>query len=244
MTSSLTLSTDHVLQLSKQHLNQHCWSARIQENFYNCSLPRCAGRAHGSVAALKTHVELSHLSRVALSCPARGCDQLFGRTTALETHFVTSHWQLVNTVITFPSATINATAIPFAPQIKRFLPPLPDSPVPAHLAVPLVFPNQHLKRKSSPQEPISRKWSRMEVQDEEDGHEHIAFDNLNHSVIQKSTGPFAVEVHLKPPNLDRQLSRPLPIVSSPRRFNVPRSMLFDELIKRNALDVVDSRSGL
>ena len=45
----------------------------VQEGFfYQCCLPRCAFRNHPSAVALQTHVELSHMSCIALLCPIQG----------------------------------------------------------------------------------------------------------------------------------------------------------------------------
>lgn len=43
-----------------------------KEGQYHCRYLRCAGRVHTTRDALKAHVDLSHLSRLEISCPILG----------------------------------------------------------------------------------------------------------------------------------------------------------------------------
>jgi hypothetical protein len=55
------------------HLPYFAYLLFLQEGQqYQCRYLRCAGRVHATKEALKAHVDLSHLSRLAISCPVRG----------------------------------------------------------------------------------------------------------------------------------------------------------------------------
>lgn len=58
---------------SPNNLPDFAYLLSLQEGLaYQCRYLKCAGRVHPTKDALKAHVDLSHLSRLSISCPVRG----------------------------------------------------------------------------------------------------------------------------------------------------------------------------
>ncbi|KAG1741103.1 hypothetical protein EDB19DRAFT_1828233 [Suillus lakei] len=205
-----------------KHTLRHCDRISNTEGQYQCRYLRCAGRVHATKDALKAHVDLSHLSRLTISCPVRDCEQVFPRASQLEAHFETDHDDLVNRRVTWAFERLVATAPP-TQRIVTYPPPLPlKHKLHNHFTVPLVSLPHHKPRDPfAPVEPISRKWRRLDAPDADADSNHIIpFDNLVRPVIasQQSKG-LVLDVRRKPPSLneDQRLSYPQPMLRPPPR---------------------------
>ncbi|KAF8449084.1 hypothetical protein L210DRAFT_847231 [Boletus edulis BED1] len=218
-----------------KHLRRHCSRVKQQNGIYHCSYSRCSGRLHSSLAALKTHMELSHLSRVALPCPARGCKEVFIRVQQLPSHFEHVHRELLDIRV-----SVNAFA-PLArlarPRRLQRLPPLPRHEIRVSSFLPSVsMPSVRREHsQASASQTMSRKWSRLNVQDQEgeSDEDPIAFGNLPLQ-LQDILAPLVVdtEVRKKPP-FARQplLSRPQPAIHPPIRSNGPKQTILYSTFK-------------
>ncbi|KAF8557787.1 hypothetical protein OG21DRAFT_1505043 [Imleria badia] len=198
-----------------------------QDGMYHCSHSRCSGRLHSSLRALKTHVELSHLSRVALPCPARDCKEVFIRAQQLSGHFEHAHRGLLGTRVSVDAFAPLAVLAP--PRHLRRPPPLPhlDIRMGSFLPVPSVS-MPPVRRGLSASKSISRKWSRLNVQDEESGENPIAFDNLPSLEPHDFVAPQVVDVEVRrilPLARQPHLSRPQPLVYPPIRSNEPKQSI-------------------
>ncbi|KAH8115297.1 hypothetical protein DFH11DRAFT_98479 [Phellopilus nigrolimitatus] len=74
-------------QTLKAHISLHC--KRSKE--HSCGWKKCAFPTHSSHEALIAHVEMSHLSRLPLSCPLQDCDSFFIRHQVLPDHLLEAH---------------------------------------------------------------------------------------------------------------------------------------------------------
>ncbi|KAG8220895.1 hypothetical protein J3R82DRAFT_2395 [Butyriboletus roseoflavus] len=217
-----------------KHLLRHSSRVIQQNGMYQCSYSRCSGRLHNSLGALKTHIELSHLSRVALRCPAYSCDEVFVRVQQLQTHFEHAHRELLNKRASVDDLAPLAILAP--PRPLRPPPPLPHHKVRTDLVLASVsMPPVRLGHSQASASGLSRKWSRLNVQDEESDDNPITFDNHPSPQIHDILAPNVVdiEVHKKPP-LAKQplLSRPQPAIYPPVRSNEPeQSILYPSFVR-------------
>ncbi|KAH7926440.1 hypothetical protein BV22DRAFT_1063046 [Leucogyrophana mollusca] len=213
--------------LSK-HLHQHCAEVQIKEDAYECGYSRCAGRLHSAISELKNHINQSHLSRISLYCPVRDCNEAFPRPALLTSHFDTYHHNLFGVPLSCAYIHFSPTACPTRRK------PFPPAPPPllsnSFSAVPLCVTTLSRRRHDNPSsgELIGRKWSRMEVQDE-DGEDdrHIAFSDLRHPQVPCHSSPESIDVVVRKalPGATERLARPQPMEQPPVRDVVPRETM-------------------
>ncbi|KAI9464155.1 hypothetical protein HD554DRAFT_1273068 [Boletus coccyginus] len=207
-----------------KHLLRHCSRVKQQDGMYHCSYSRCSGRLHSSLGALKTHVELSHLSRVALPCPARDCNEVFVRVQQLSSHFEHEHRALLDTRVSVDGFIPLAILAP--PRRLRAPAPLPQHETRMSLFLPSVSmpPVRRGHNQASASQRISRKWSRLNAQDEEGDDNPIAFDNLPPLQSLDTSPPQVVDIEVRrklPLARQPHLSRPQPAIYPPLRSNEP-----------------------
>lgn len=110
-------------QLQK-HLFQHCSLSQS----LTCGLPRCNIRTHSSRKGLTEHINLSHLSKILIDCPIKGCNTHgFSRVTQLENHFEENHNDLNGKFVALPSILLQPLAQPFFPSMQVDPPSLPEN---------------------------------------------------------------------------------------------------------------------
>lgn len=220
-----------------KHLLRHCAYVSQQDGMYHCKFSRCAGRLHSSRHALKSHVELSHLSRVSLPCPIQGCNAEFVRVPLLETHFEEVHRKDFGDHV--PAHAIVHQATPAIPT--TLVPPL--SPlslvVPSYTMMVSVTCSKRRAGQTSLNgtSRLPRKWSRLNAQDdsdEDENHNDIVFNDLPSVQLRKgSVDPVTVEVSKKSLDVQAQLSRPQPVISPPiSTDDVPDSILYPTFSRR------------
>ncbi|KAI6044258.1 hypothetical protein EDC04DRAFT_2643766 [Pisolithus marmoratus] len=223
-------------QTLSKHLLRHC-SCILQQvdGMYHCRFSRCSGRLHSSLRALKSHVELSHLSRVSLPCPIRDCDAVIIRVPQLETHFEEVHREDFGDHV--PTHSIVPQATPAIPTTLVPPPPLPSFDVPSHTMMVSVIPSKRRASQTSLDgtSRLPRKWSRLNVQDDGDeDHSDVVFNDLPSLKLSKgSADPITVEVSKKSVDVQAQLSRPQRVIS-PRvsTDDVPDSILYPTFSRR------------
>ncbi|KAG1880329.1 hypothetical protein C8R48DRAFT_683490 [Suillus tomentosus] len=215
-----------------KHTLRHCDRISNIEGQYQCRYLRCAGRVHVTKDALKAHVDLSHLSRLAISCPVQDCERVFPRASQLELHFTTDHKDLVNSPVTLAFDRLVATAPP-SRRIVTHPPPLPSyHQLPNwQFTVPLVsLPPHKPFGPLAPVEPISQKWRRLDAPDKDDSNSNhiIPLDDLVRPVIPpQQSKPLVLHVRRQPPSLNenQRLSYPQSMPSPlPRNDFVPTTI--------------------
>lgn len=235
-----------------KHTLRHCDRISNMEGQYQCRYLRCAGRVHATRDALKAHVDLSHLSRLAISCPVRDCERVFPRASQLVSHFETDHEDLVNKCVTRTFDRLVATAPP-SRQIVTHPPPLPSQHK-LHswqFTAPLVsLPPHKPFGPLAPVEPISRKWRRLDAPDSDDSdsnHRVIPLDDLVRPLIlSHQSKELVLNVRRKPLSLNenQRLSYPQSMPRPPPRDDfVPTTIgisiferKFGELAKDGVVD--------
>jgi len=152
------------------------------------------------------------------------CNEVFVRVQQLSSHFEHEHRSLLNTRVSVDAFIPLAVLAP--PRRLRPPAPLPQHEPRTSVYLPSVsmppVRRGHSQASASPR--ISRKWSRLNAQDEEGDDNPIAFDNLPSFYPLDTSTPQVVdiEVRRKLP-LARQplLSRPQPAIYPPVRSNEP-----------------------
>ncbi|KDQ61597.1 hypothetical protein JAAARDRAFT_31059 [Jaapia argillacea MUCL 33604] len=158
--------------LLQKHLHVHpCQKGQV----YECRISRCAGRHHKTSHDFRSHIDMSHMSRINLPCPALGCSETFGKHIQILTHFDDAHSNLLRIHID-PSTTLKPTWRPFQPQPN---PPrlLPQAPVASWELWSHVTAANTVHPVSSAR-PLGRKWSRLDVRDDDDEPESIPMDDF------------------------------------------------------------------
>jgi len=215
-----------------KHTLRHCDRISNIEGQYQCRYLRCAGRVHVTKDALKAHVDLSHLSRLAISCPVQDCERVFPRASQLELHFTTDHKDLVNSPVTLAFDRLVATAPP-SRRIVTHPPPLPSYhqlPNWQFTVPPVSLPPHKPFGPLAPVEPISRKWRRLDAPDKDDSNSNhiIPLDDLVRPVIPpQQSKPLVLHVRRRPPSLNenQRLSYPQSMPSPlPRNDFVPTTI--------------------
>lgn len=121
-------------------LSQH--SKTGTSHHYVCRLNKCSAKLHTSVAALKSHIELSHLKHLPLPCPFTSCvpdvldfgptqQFVFSRSRDLVMHFEEEHADLVDRELDVSSDLLlprwepcyPAHPLPVPPPLPRSIPP-------------------------------------------------------------------------------------------------------------------------
>ncbi|KAH7914450.1 hypothetical protein BJ138DRAFT_1143766 [Hygrophoropsis aurantiaca] len=222
-----------------EHLFQHCAEVPFKDGNYRCNYMRCAGRTHSSRGQLKTHIQLSHLSRSSLPCPVIDCNDTFPRPSLLESHFQNFHQDLILKELPWSSDDFSLISFPSPPTSCPSPPPLPSILPSYTISHPVTVTTHQQRRKREPQtlDQLSRKWSRLDMrdddEDDDDDGENIAFDDLKHPPRPRSSEspePINVVATAIPPDVGNQLSRPQPIIH-PTRYGVPpKSILYDAFI--------------
>ncbi|KIJ65721.1 hypothetical protein HYDPIDRAFT_131134 [Hydnomerulius pinastri MD-312] len=221
---SMTLNSWQTLA---KHLQKHCNRASPQDGIYHCLYSRCSGRLHSSLSALRSHVELSHLSRVSLLCPVRGCEEVFIRTPQLEGHFEHAHRDLLGRHVS--PDVLSPMAILAPPHPLRRPPALPNSKSNTYtVTASIAKAPRRRQNQLNGIERISRKWSRLDVQDEDADEKPVAFDDQVPFNILPDTpqsmecfdSRIEVRPQLRPISKQSILSRPQPVVHPPVRDGV------------------------
>ena len=157
-----------------------------------------------------------------------GCDGIFVRVSLLETHIEEVHRKDFGDYV-------SADAI--APLAKLEMPSslaspssFSCSPISQYTTVASVVPS---KRRASQallngKEPLARRWSRINFQDEEEVHENIAFNDLSRLELSKTPDEtVSVEVRKKLPWAQTQVSRPQRMICPAiRTDDVPDTILY------------------
>lgn len=206
-----------------KHTFRHCDRISSIEGPYQCRYLKCAGRVHPTKDALKAHVDLSHLSRLSISCPVRDCERVFSRASQLELHFEIDHEDLINRRVTRAFDRLVATAPP-SRRIVTHPPPLPSQHK-LHkwqFTIPLVsLPPHRPFGPLAPVEPISRKWRRLDAPDEDnsDSNHIIPLGDLVRPVIPSQSKELVYDVRKKPLSLNenQRLSHPQSMPRPPPR---------------------------
>ncbi|KAG1746692.1 uncharacterized protein EDB91DRAFT_1118370 [Suillus paluster] len=235
-----------------KHTLRHCDCIANIEGQYQCQYLRCAGRLHATKDALKAHVNLSHLSRLMISCPIQDCEQGFSRASQLESHFEIDHKDLINRRVTRAFERLVPTALP-TPRVVTHPPPLPSHHELYHwyFTAPVISLPRH-KPCGPLVEPISRKWRRLDAPDEDDrdGNHIIPLDNLvcPASSLQQSK-ELVLDVRIKPLSLNenQRLSCPQSMPHPPPRDDLVSTTIgmsifeqkFGELAKDGVVDGSD-----
>ncbi|KAG0709206.1 hypothetical protein DFH29DRAFT_887014 [Suillus ampliporus] len=238
-----------------KHTLRHCDHIANTEGQYQCHYLRCAGRLHTTKDALKAHVDLSHLSRIIMTCPIRDCEQGFSRASQLESHFELNHKDLVNRRVTRAFERLVPTALP-TPRVVTHPPPLPSHRELHHwhFTAPVIsLPPRHKQcGQLVPIEPISRKWRRLDAPDEDDGNGNhiIPLDDLVRPAtpLQQSK-ELVLDVRSKLLSLDenQRLSYPQSMPHPPPRDDLVSTTIgysvfqqkFGELAKDGVVDGSD-----
>lgn len=216
-----------------KHTLRHCDRISNMEGQYQCRYLRCAGRLHTSKDELKAHVDLSHLSRLTISCPVQDCERFFPRASQLKTHFETDHKDLVDMRVTRAFDRLVATA----PPLRRIMirpPPLPSHELHSwQFTIPAVsLPPHKPFGPLAPVEPISRKWRRLDAPDKDDSDsDHIIpLDDLVRPVTPShQSKKLVLDIRKKVPSLNenQRLSYPQSMPRPPPRDDfVPTTIGF------------------
>ena len=182
-----------------------------------------------SATCREWHYHVQHVVResrdVCLSlrlCIPQDCKEVFIRVQQLSGHFEHAHRELLNTRVSVDAFAPLAILAP--PPRLRPLAPLPHhaTPVDSLLHSVSMSPVRRGHSQASASQGLSRKWSRLNVQDEEGDENPIAFDNLD--IFQPQV--VDIEIRKKLP-LAKQplLSRPQPAIYPPVRSNEPEQTI-------------------
>lgn len=166
-------------------------------------------------------------------CPLRSsipqdCREAFVRLQQFQSHFEHAHRELVDKRVSVDALAPFAILAP--PRRLRPPPPFPDHKTQAELFLTPVSipPVRRGRSQTTASQGISRRWSRLNVQDDESDGDPIVFDDLSSLQSPNISKPEVVyiEVQRKLP-LDRQplLSRPQPVIYPPVRCNSPEQII-------------------
>ncbi|KAH6916143.1 hypothetical protein BKA70DRAFT_480191 [Coprinopsis sp. MPI-PUGE-AT-0042] len=105
-----------------QHLHLHATAARGSQSWVQCKIQRCNQRNHRSREELLLHLEETHLSRIALSCPISACGnvRLLKPGDVLK-HVTDFHPEIFAGTIAQAHSQLTKTLRPFRPTF-----PLPE----------------------------------------------------------------------------------------------------------------------
>lgn len=225
---------------------------RWQEGLYHCRLPRCMGPSQPSITALEAHVNMSHMTRIPLTCPVRGmllpsdprlksstindstgCAEVSLRQNYLENHFRTVHPGIVGI------ERLKTLWLPNRPSASPSVPPIPSEPVYSYA---ISSPHVSVARRSNQplvSRPLGRKWSRLDAQDDEESEPtQIIFSDL--PTLDKSS-LFQLRdfvIRRKPLESDLWVARPPAMPAMPVHSNTPPlSILFESFARR--VDEID-----
>lgn len=232
--------------LLRKHMHTHCRSQGKKNTRIpiECKLPRCNFKLQKSCEDLEKHVDESHLSRIALDCPIRGCGSVTWRLASFPKHFEDAHKNLWGGIVRMPSELLLPSSKPFPPSLKS-PPPLPkDRTIGAALVNPtkargdierfLVSENSPLpgrhrfpkQTENNPDAESSQRSPRLEFED---------LDNRRISLDLARTfqvTDFLAVVGRRGPRVD--LARPQPMLDPDEFRNVmpPKSILYEVFARR------------
>lgn len=153
------------------------------------------------------------------------CKEVFVRVQQLSGHFEHAHRELLGARVSVDAFA--PLAVLASPRHLRRPPPLPHLEIRTHSLLPSVS-TPPIRRGLSASQSISRKWSRLNVQDEESDGNPIAFDNLPslqpHDIISPQVVDIEVQRKLSPAR-QPHLSRPQPPIHPPIRSNEPKQSI-------------------
>lgn len=232
--------------LLRKHMRTHCRSHGKQNTRIpiECKLPRCNFKLQKSCEDLEKHVDESHLSRIALDCPIRGCGSVTWRLAALPKHFEDAHKNLWGSIVRMPSELLLPSSEPFTPSLKS-PPPLPkDCTVGAALVNPTKARGNIIPGSASENSPLPRRhgFSKQagDIPDMESSQQspRLEFDDLDNRRISLDlarTFPvtdFLAIVRHRGRRVD--LARPQPMLDPDEFGNVlpPKSIFYEVFSRR------------
>ncbi|KIK07777.1 hypothetical protein K443DRAFT_673038 [Laccaria amethystina LaAM-08-1] len=227
--------------LLRKHIHVHCRSQRKQNARIpiECRLPRCNFKLQKSCEDLEKHVDESHLSRISLDCPIRGCGSVSWRLAAFPKHFEDAHKNLSGGIVRMPSDLLLPSSEPFPPSLKS-PPPLPnDGTVGTALVNPTKAQGNIKRGSASENSPLPRRHGFAKQTDDNPDREssqrssRLEFDDLDNRRITldlASTFPvtnFLAIVGHRGRRVD--LARPQPMLDPDEFGNVlpPKSILYE-----------------
>ncbi|KAF8350455.1 hypothetical protein F5887DRAFT_1069473 [Amanita rubescens] len=170
--------------LLEKHLLNHLKVKTHLGSNWLCKLPRCNSPVHGSLQQLQEHVQLSHMSRIALPCPFTFCTFPSIRFNQLSSHFDEEHSELDGKAI-HDSELVLPMWMPFLPSSdgvprlpKHVFPgtcltmPVRLHPAPKHMELDM-FSSQTVEKKHRPQ--LARNWT-----EPEGSPPNVTLDSLTH----------------------------------------------------------------
>jgi hypothetical protein len=162
------------------------------------------------------------------SCIPEDCKEVFVRVQQLSGHFEHAHRELLNTRVSVDAFAPLAILAP--PPRLRPPAPLPHhtTPVDSLLHAVSLSPVRRGHSQASASQGLSRKWSRLNVMDEEGDDNPIAFDNLPSLQTCDILKPPVVDIEVRRKlSLARQplMSRPQPAIYPPLRPNDPEQTI-------------------
>lgn len=160
------------------------------------------------------------------SLDALGCKEVFVRVQQFNSHFEHAHGELMNKRLSVDALAPLANLAP--PRRLRLPPALPNHLSRVELLIaPVSIPPRRPSQTSAPQG-ISRKWSRLTVQDDvESDDEPITFTDLT-SFQYSISEPEIVDVEVRstlPVDEHSLLSRSQPVVYPPVRSTSPEQSI-------------------
>lgn len=157
-----------------------------------------------------------------------GCDEMFVRAPLLGSHIEEVHRKDLGDYVSADAiAPLANPALPFS-----LPPPLPLScpRIPQHTTVASVVPS---KRRASQAllngtKPLARRWSKLNVEDEDQDHCITTFDDLPRFQLSKTPDELVpVEVRKRLPRSQTRMSRPQRVIYPPiRTDDVPDTILY------------------
>ncbi|KIJ20821.1 hypothetical protein PAXINDRAFT_6600 [Paxillus involutus ATCC 200175] len=174
-----------------------------------------------------------------LSCAweCQGCKEAFVRASQLESHFEHAHRDLHEKRIS-PDA-LAPLAILAPPRPLQSPPTLPDTETGTHVVLTSIAkaPIRPGGSQASGSQAISRKWSRLDVQDVETNDDPTPFDDLPpHSASFETRNPTLVNIEVRSPlsvTTQSLLSRPQPVIHPPiRSHDVQQTILYPAFARK------------
>ncbi|KAG9312934.1 hypothetical protein JVU11DRAFT_6368 [Chiua virens] len=137
----------------------------------------------------------------------QGCKEVFVRLPQLKSHFEQTHCDLLDRLVS--PAELAPLSILSPPHRLRSPPPLPDeqmlsASVLTSISIPRINPGYS---QMSASQGLSRKWSRLNMQDNDSDDNPIPFDNLPPSAQNYNTD--------EPPIVHVEVQRKLPLLKQP-----------------------------
>ncbi|KAI9066963.1 hypothetical protein FKP32DRAFT_1564644 [Trametes sanguinea] len=220
----------------QEHLHRHCQQLEPASNggLLECMIHKCSGRFHHNLGDMLQHIDLSHLSRILLPCPAQGCPLTFGRNAnGLPDHFRSLHRELLHWKDIKGSSGLRPLRRPH-PHVPERLPPLPEEAVPAYMLTTPTIPPARPRGGRAPtaSQGGRRRWRKMLERDESLGEEESSTPLADLPRLDPRRVPAQV-VRRRPLEPRMQQSRPQNMVVPPvREPDPPMSIGYSAFARR------------